>query len=69
LGNVVSVELVILKNSTGNTQFSGSAAFDTGEKGALAYRRVFEEIRDHAARATIAGEIDARDAARGISDE
>jgi hypothetical protein len=66
---VASVELVIPQNSIGNTRFSRSAAFDTGEKGALAYRRVFEEIRDHAARAPIAGESDARDAARGISDE
>ena len=61
MGNVVSVELAIPRKFYWKYAVFVVVTFDTGEKGALAYRAVSEEIRDHAARAPIAGEIDARD--------
>jgi hypothetical protein len=57
------------ENSTGKSRVSRSDGFDTGEKGALAYGGFSKKTAIHAARAPIAGQMDARDAAREISDE
>jgi len=52
-----------------NRAFRGPHGFDTGEKSALAYGGFSKKTAIHAARAPIAGQMDARDAAREISDE
>ena len=57
------------ENSTGKSPVSWSHGFDTGEKGALAYGGFSKKTAIHAARAPIAGPMDARDAPREISDE
>jgi hypothetical protein len=59
----------MFENSTGKSRFSRFWRFDSGEKGALAYGGFSKKTAIHAARAPIAGQMDARDAARGTSDE